>query len=173
MNMRFIFGSAILVALLLCAAGCTQPAQPVATPAPTAVPTTLPPATTAAPVVTTLPTPGPTQTLPPNWGVAVDVASNSNAIDPQIVATFNGGKGLNLIPLIEVTVTRASDGAVVTERMTQPLFVGKTVSIKSSPKPDAAAEAWGLKDRAEVWVTTPQGERVKIFDAYIPFRSYN
>ncbi len=162
----------MLVVLLLCAAGCTQPAQPVATPAPTAVPTSLPP-TTSVPVVTTLSTPGPTQMLPDAWGVTVDVASNSEAIDPQIIATFRGGKGLNVIPLIEVTVTRASDGKVVTERMTQPLFVGKTVSIKSSPKPDAAAEAWGLKDRAEVWVTTPQGERVKIFDAYVPFRSYN
>jgi len=172
MNMRLIFGSAILVVLLLFSAGCTQPAQPVATPAPTAVPTTLPP-TTIVPVATSVSTPGPTQTLPSNWGVDIQVASNNEAIDPQIVATFRGGKGLNVIPLIEVTVTRASDGAVVTERMTQPLFIGKTVSIKSSPKPDAASEAWGLKDRAEVWVTTPQGERVKIFDAYIPFRSYN
>ena len=171
MNMRLIFGSAIVMVLLLFASGCTQPAaQPVATAAPTAVPTTLPP--TAAPVVTTLSTPGPVQTLPSVWSIDVQVRSNGEAIDPQIVMTFQGGKGLNLIPEIDMQVTRA-DGTVDTAKMTQPLFVGKTVSLKGSGKPDAAAEAWGTKDRAEVWAITPQGDRVKIYDAYVPFRSYN
>jgi len=157
--------------LLLFASGCTQPAaQPVATAAPTAVPTTLPP--TAAPVVTTLSTPGPVQTLPSVWSIDVQVRSNGEAIDPQIVMTFQGGKGQNLIPEIDMQVTR-SDGTVETAKMTQPLFVGKTVSLKGSGKPDAAAEAWGTKDRAEVWAITPQGDRVKIYDAYVPFRSYN
>ena len=169
--MRLIFGSAIVMVLLLFASGCTQPAaQPVATAAPTAVPTTLPP--TAAPVVTTLSTPGPVQTLPSVWSIDVQVRSNGEAIDPQIVMTFQGGKGLNLIPEIDMQVTRA-DGTVETAKMTQPLFVGKTVSLKGSGKPDAAAEAWGTKDRAEVWAITPQGDRVKIYDAYVPFRSYN
>ncbi len=162
MNIRLIFGSAILVALLLCAAGCTQPAQPVATPAPTAVPTTLPP-TTIPPVSTTVSTPGPTQTLPSIWAIDVQVASNGESIDPQIITTFRGGKGLNVIPEIDITVTR-SDGVVETGKMTQPLFVGKTVSLPGTTS---------NKDRAEVWAVSPQGDRVKIFDAYIPFRSYN
>ena len=171
MNMRLIFGSAIVMVLLLFASGCTQPAQPVATPTPTAVPTTLPP-TTAVPVVTTLSTPGPVQTLPPVWSIDVQVNSNGNAIDPQVIMTFQGGKGQNLITEIDMQVTRA-DGSIDTAKMTQPLFVGKTVSLKGSGKPDAAAEAWGTKDRAEVWVYTPQGDKIKIYDAYVPFRSYN
>jgi len=28
-------------------------------------------------------------------------------------------------------------------------------------------------DRAEVWATDPQGTQVKIFDDYVPFRTYN
>ena len=171
MNMRLIFGSAIVMVFLLFASGCTQPAaQPVATPTPTAVPTTLPP--TAAPVVTTLSTPGPVQTLPSVWSIDVQVNSNGNAIDPQVVMTFQGGKGQSLIPEIDMQVTRA-DGTIDAAKMTQPFFVGKTVSLKGSGKPDAAAEAWGTKDRAEVWAITPQGDRVKIYDAYVPFRSYN
>ena len=172
MNIKLIFGSVIFVMLLLFAAGCTQPAKPVVTPVPTEIPTTLPLTTIPSPTAPQVSTPGPTQKLPDVWGVDVQVASNGEAINPQIIATFRGGKGMNVIPLIEIQVTRA-DGVVETERMTQPLFVGKEVSLKSTYKPDAAAEAWGLKDRAEVWATTPQGDRVKIFDAYIPFRTYN
>ncbi|MCX6689404.1 MAG: hypothetical protein NTZ39_06925 [Methanoregula sp.] len=173
--MRLIFGSVLFVALLLFAAGCTQPAaQTAATPAPTAIPTTLS-QTTVPPVTTTVvnsQTPGPTQTLQAIWGVDVQVNSNGEAINPQIIATFQGGKGLNVIPLIEVIVTR-SDGTVESARMTQPLFIGKTVSLTGTYKSGASAEAWGTKDRAEVWVTTPQGDRIKTFDAYVPFRSYN
>ena len=162
MNMRLIIGSVIFVALLLFAAGCTQPAQPAVTPAPTEVPTTLPP--TTIPLTTTVAslTPGPTQSLPDIWGVEVQVANNGEAIDPQIITTFRGGKGMNVILLIEIQITR-SDGIVENGLMKQPLFVGKTVSLAGTTKNN---------DRAEIWATTPQGERVKIYDAYIPFRQY-
>jgi len=160
--MRLIFGSVIFVVLLLFAAGCTQPAQPAATPAPTEVSTTLPP-TTIPPTATQVSTPGPTQKLPDIWSIDVQVASNGEAINPQIITTFRGGKGQNVIPLIEIQVTR-SDGIVENGKMTQPLVIGQEVRLAGTAKNN---------DRAEVWATTPQGERVKIFDAYIPFRSYN
>ena len=54
----------------------------------------------------------------------MQVASNSETIDPQIIATYRGGKGQNLIVGIDVRVTR-SDGVVEDARMTQPLYVGK------------------------------------------------
>jgi hypothetical protein len=92
----------------------------------------------------------------------VQVASNSETIDPQIIATYRGGKGQNLIVGIDVRVTR-SDGVVEDARMTQPLYVGKTVSLPGTRE---------NKDRAEVWVLTPQGDRIKVFDAYVPFRQY-
>ncbi len=161
--MKLIYGGIICLVLLLVVAGCTQPAAPAATPAPTAVETTVPPtvATTATQVQSS--TPGPTQTLPTVWGIDVQVASNGEAIDPQVIMTFRGGKGMNAISEIDITLTR-SDGIVETGQMTQPLYVGKTVSLAGTA---------GNNDRAEVWAVTPQGDRVKIFDAYIPFRSYH
>ena len=121
------------------------------------------PTPTPTPTPTVMPTPEPTQVLPDIWSIDIQVASNGEVINPQIITTFLGGKGMNVIPLIEIQVTRA-DGVVETGRMTQPLFVGKEVSLKSTTTNN---------DRAEVWATTPQGDRVKIFDAYIPFRSYD
>jgi ABC-type glycerol-3-phosphate transport system substrate-binding protein len=165
MNTRWAFSLLFVLVLLLAAAGCTQPAAPPVTPVPTAVETTEIP--TPAPVTTTLVslTPGPTQTLPDMWSLEIQVASNGEAIDPQIITTVAGGKGLNAILQIDVKVTR-SDGVVETGVITKPLTKGKSVAVRSTTAP-------GYKDRAEVWATNPQGEKVKIFDAYVPFRSYN
>jgi hypothetical protein len=44
------------------------------------------------------------------------------------------------------------------------LAVGQTLELPGTTSNE---------DRAEVWAWTPQGDRVKIYDAYIPFRSYN
>ena len=166
--MKFVFGGIAFLVLLLVVAGCTQSSTTttVATTVPTAeetteIPTTV--ETTAAAVATTMETPGPTQTLQSTWAVDVQVQSNGKSIDPQIVATFRGGKGMNVIPKIEVIVTH-EDGTVVSDSFTQPLYIGKTVSLQSTT---------GNKNRAEVWITTPQGDRVKTYDAYVPFRSYN
>lgn len=164
MKKLLTFVSVLFVCLVLTlAAGCSQPASvPQATPAPTAEETAI--ATSAAtPVPTTVSlTPGPTETLPSAWAIDVQVESNSQTIDPQIIATFRGGKGQNLISGIDVIVTR-SDGVVEEALMTQPFTVGKSVSLPGTTQ---------NKDRAEVWAITPQGDRVKIFDAYIPFRQY-
>jgi len=163
MKKMLAFSSVLILCVILSlAAGCSQPAAPTATPAPTTIETTI--ATTApTPVPTTLSTtPGPTQTLPGAWVIDVQVASNSETIDPQIIATFRGGKGQNLIPEIDVRVTR-SDGVVENAKMTQPLYVGKSVSLPGTRQNN---------DRAEVWAITPQGDQVKIFDAYVPFRQY-
>ena len=163
--MKFIFGGIAFLMLLLLVAGCTQPAAQQATPAPTTEPTTEVPVTTATAVPTTFvpATPGPTETLQSNWVVSVQVQSNGQAINPQVIYTFNGGMGMNLIPEIDVMLTR-SDGTVEIGNMTQPLSVGQTVSLPGTT---------GNNDRAEVWVVTPQGDRVKIVDKYVPFRTYS
>jgi ABC-type transport system substrate-binding protein len=167
MNMKVIFGGIALLVLLLIVAGCTQSATQQTTPAPTAAPTTEVPVTTAAAtaVLTTFVpvTPGPTETLPSAQAVDVQVASNGESINPQVILTFRGGKGMNVIPEIDITLTR-SDGTVESDKMVQPLYIGKTVSLAGST---------GNKDRAEVWVYTTQGDKVKIIDQYVPFRSYN
>jgi hypothetical protein len=167
MNTRWVFPLFFVLVLLLLAAGCTQqPAAPVATPAPTAVETVA--TATPAPVTTTASaslTPGPTQTLPDAWSTEIQVASNGEAVDPLITVTYMGGKGLNAILQIDVKVTR-SDGVVETGSITKPFQKGKSVSLRSTTKP-------GYVDRTEVWVYTPQNDKVKIYDAYVPFRSYN
>ncbi|MDO9550815.1 MAG: hypothetical protein Q7J03_07560 [Methanoregula sp.] len=165
MNTKWVFSLFVVLVLLLVAAGCTQPAAPVATPAPTAVETME--VATPAPVATTAAssTPGPVETLIDAWGIDVQVASNGEAVDPQITVTCTGGKGLNVITQIDVQVTR-SDGVVETASITRPLYKGKSVSLRSTTKP-------GYVDRTEVWAYTPQGDKVKIFDDYVPFRTYN
>jgi len=165
MNTRWVFSLFVVLVLLLVAAGCTQPATPVATPVPTAVETMA--TATPAPVTTTAAstTPGPVETLPEVWSIEVQVASNGEAVDPLITVSCMGGKGLNVVPQLDVKVTR-SDGVVETASITRPLYKGKSVSLRSTTKP-------GYVDRTEVWAYTPQGDKVKIYDAYVPFRTYN
>lgn len=165
MNTRWVFPLLFVLTLLLVSAGCNQTAAPPATPAPTAVETIA--TATPAPVTTTAAstTPGPVQTLPDAWGIEVQVASNGEAIDPQITVTCVGGKGLNVIQGIDVKVTR-SDGVVETGSIAKPLYKGKAVSLRGTTAP-------GYVDRTEVWAINPQGDKVKIYDAYVPFRTYN
>jgi len=154
-------GFCLVLALV---AGCSQPAAPAATSAPTAVVTT---EATSAPASAPTSssdsiTPGPTQTLPAIWSIEMQVQNNGEAINPMIITTFNGGKGMNVIPEIDVRVTR-SDGVVENDRMVQPLYKGKEIDL---------AGTTANKDRVEIWVITPNSEKVKIYDQYVPFRAY-
>lgn len=162
----------LMLALGLCmglalVAGCSQPAAaPVATTAPETIAET--PLATEVPTVEATTeavslTPGPTQTLSEIWSIEVQVSSNGEAINPTITTSLRGGKGMNVVPEIDVKITR-SDGVVEEDRMVQPLYVGKSISLAGTTK---------NTDRAEVWVVTPNSEKVKIYDAYVPFRSYN
>jgi len=164
MNTRWVFSLFLVLVLLLLAAGCTQSATPPATPAPTAVETM---ATAAPNPVTTnlaLSKPGPTQTLPSMWTLDVEVASNGFSPDPKIVTTIRGGRGLGFIQQIDVKVTRP-DGQVETGVIPKGFKIGDSVSVTSTNAP-------GRVNRAEVWATTPQGDKVKIFDDYVPFRQF-
>ena len=154
-------GFCLVLALV---AGCSQPATPAATPAPTTVATTeATVAPTSAPTTSSDSlTPGGVETLPEIWSIEVQVGGNGEAIDPQIITTLRGGKGMNVIPEIDVKVTR-SDGVVETDRMVQPLSVGKSITLAGTTQ---------NKDRAEVWAITPNGDKVKIFDNYVSFRSF-
>ena len=154
----------VLCTVLVLAAGCTQPATPPATSTPTPTTTTAAATPTASQTATSS-TPGPTQTLPPSWNIEVQVQSNGLSYDPQIIVSCQGGMGLNAIQQIDVTVT-GSNGVVVTGVMKKPLYKGQEISLRSTNAPGDKT------DRAEVWATTPQGDKVKIFDAYVPFRTY-
>jgi hypothetical protein len=166
MNKKLVIASAcILCIVFVLAAGCTQTETPPVTPTPTSVETTIPPTATPTPTTVSL-TPGPTQTLPEIWNIEVQVYGNGESIDPQIITAIRGGKGLNFILQVDVRITRA-DGIVETgtiERHTT-YRVGDSISLPVTSQ-------MGNVNRVEVWATTPQGERVKIYDAFVPFRQY-
>jgi hypothetical protein len=162
-----VIGILILCMALAFVAGCSQPEKPVATPVPTEIPTV---ESTGAPThapTTVSSTPGPTQTLPDQWSLDVQVAGNGEAIDPQIVTTIRGGKGLNFILKVDVKVTRA-DGKVETGSIPRDgkYKVGDSVSLPVTSQ-------MGKVNRVEVVATDPQGNQVKIFDDFVPFRTYN
>jgi hypothetical protein len=96
------------------------------------------------------------------WSLEVQVQSNGEAINPQIITAIRGGKGLNFILQVDVKVTR-SDGIVETGIIPKPLKVGDSVSLAGTTE---------YIDRAEVWATDPQGNKVKIFDDNVCFRCY-
>jgi hypothetical protein len=162
MNARSVFSGFLILLLLLITAGCTQ-ITPPATPTPTAVVTLATVVPTPVPTTPLSLTPGPTQTLPEIWGLEVQVYSNGEAINPLIIVTNRGGKGLNFINELDVRITR-SDGVVEEDKMVKPMYVGKTLEMKGTTQ---------TNDRAEVWAITPEGNRVKIVDKYVCFRCYN
>ena len=163
MNTRSVFGVFLVLLFLLITAGCTQPTPP-ATPAPTAVETMTTEVPTAIPTTLSL-TPGPTQTLPDVWSLEVQAQGNGEAINPLIIVSCQGGKGLNFIQQIDVQVTRP-DGIVEKGTITKPLYKGKEISLPITSQ-------MGNVNRVEIWATTPEGNQVKIFDKYVPFRTYN
>ena len=155
----------VLCSIFVLAAGCTQTGTPPVTPTPT-VETTVPPTPTPSPTTVSL-TPGPTQTLREIWNLEVQVYGNGESINPQIITVIRGGKGLNAILQVDVKVTRA-DGKVETGTITRQTTyrVGDSISLPVTSQ-------MGNVNRVEVWATDPLGERIKIFDDYVPFRTYN
>jgi hypothetical protein len=153
----------LVLLLMLITAGCMQTTPP-ATPTPTAVQTIATEVPTAVPTTLSM-TPGPTQTLPEVWGLEVQAYGNGEAINPRIIVSCQGGKGLNFIQQIDVKVSRP-DGVVVTDVISKPLYKGKEVSLPITSQ-------MGNVNRVEIWATTPQSDKVKIFDDYVPFRTYN
>jgi hypothetical protein len=164
MNARSVISVFLVLLFLLVTAGCTQTTPP-STPIPTAVETIATEVPTPVPTTPLSLTPGPTQTLPEVWALEVQVYGNGEAINPQIIVSCQGGKGLNFIQQIDVKVTRP-DGIVVTDSISKPLSKGKEVSLPITSQ-------MGNVNRVEIWATTPQGDKVKIFDDYVPFRTYN
>jgi hypothetical protein len=162
MNSRSVISLFLVLIFLLIAEGCTQATLPVK-PTPT-VQTIVTKAPASVPTTLSL-TPGPTQTLPEVWALEVQAYGNGEAINPQIIVSCQGGKGLNFIQQIDINVTRP-DGVVVTDVISKPLYKGKEVSLPITSQ-------MGNVNRVEIWATTPQGDKVKIFDDYVPFRTYN
>lgn len=148
--------------IVVLAAGCSQaPVQTPVTVTTTATVTVPTPQVTTAPtkiVVTTL-TPGVVQTLPEEYAVEVQVASNGNSVDPKIITTFRGGRGINFVTLVEV-VNNRGDGISETAIRSHP-NVGDTIELASSG---------GDNDRISVYVTISNGQRFLIFDQAVALK---
>lgn len=149
--------------LLVLGAGCTQPSTGPATQVQTPVPTTAQQTATttvATPVAT--PTLGYIQgPLPAQYMVDVQVDRNTVAITPTIIATYRGGKGTNFVYSMDVTVTR-SDGQVISKSLERPQ-VNSNLEIEGTRG----------TDRVEVFINLVNGERYRIYDQSLPFRTYN
>jgi len=149
--------------ILLLSAGCTQapalpPATTTATGPDTGVPTTQ---STAIPtkVMVTTSTPGVVQTLPEEYAVEVQVASNGVSVDPKMIATFRGGRGINFVTQVEVVNIRG-DGITENAVKSHP-NVGDTIELTSSG---------GDNDRISIYVTISNGQRYLIFDRVVSFK---
>jgi len=133
--------------IFLLVAGCTQAPQET-TPVTTATTTS----TTA--ILTT----EPTDVMPSEQNILVEVSRGTLSFDPLIKAEFRGGSGIILLSAIDVKVTRP-DGSVGSARMTEP-DIGEYVEVSGSTG----------KDRVEVTVYLKNGKSYKIYDEILEFR---
>ena len=159
-----IAGALLVVAAFLLLAGCTEsPPAPPATPAPTTVPTTeqvFTPVPTAAPPG--MGTPGPTQTLPPQYSLTFQVTPNGRTTNPLTYVALNGGNGMNFVSEIDIILTEP-DGTRHTETWTQPLLMGQNVGFPCNI----------TRNRVEIWTVAPPVGKIKVYDEIVPFMSLN
>jgi len=162
MTTKTVLLSLIFLCSFLLIAGCTQTeskAPPtVATTSKTPVPTTSPASVTVVNTVVTE-TPEVLQTLPDTYAVEVQVASNGVSVDPKIIVTFRGGRGINFVTQVESVITRP-DGTTGTEIMNRPK-VSDYVELKSSG---------GDNDRVRVYITISNGQKFLVYDQVVPFK---
>ena len=160
MNFWTVLISALVLAVLLVAAGCFEPEPPVITPAPTTVPTIMP-ATPPTPVPTTKAStlPGPTDTLPPQWPLSFTV-EKAGMYSTTIITHFDGGKGLMYVTRMDVRVTHP-DGTVLTDGIVKPRM-GDTVEIAGTSG----------TDRVEVIVAMASGETYKVIDRQVAYKPH-
>jgi len=163
MKIKAIIAIIFTLSVVLIVAGCTQAPQQTqaATVTPT-IPATVPAtpvSTSPVKVAVTTSTPGIVQTLPEEYAVEVQVASNGVSVDPKMITTFRGGRGINFITLVEVVNTRG-DGITENAVKSHP-NVGDTIELTSSG---------GDNDRISVYVTVSNGQRYLIFDQVVSFK---
>jgi archaellum component FlaF (FlaF/FlaG flagellin family) len=104
-----------------------------------------------------VPTPGPTQTLPPGQDITIQV-NQKDPIYATITVVFAGGEGQIAVSGILVQVTRP-DGSVTTEHLLP--VKGNEVTFQGSRE----------TDRVEAWVTLNTGKTYKTVDILLPFRT--
>jgi len=162
MKSTALFLLPVFILLVFVSAGCLSGSEPITTTAGTPLPTQIPetPPPTAEPIAVSL-APGPTQTLPPQYYVEVQVEKQNQAGVPTITVTFRGGTGMAFTEQVNIQVTR-SDGVVETATMYKPK-VGDERNLKGTAN----------DDRVEVSVLVATGDSYTIYDALVPYQSIN
>ncbi len=163
MKIKAITGILFILAILVMVAGCTQapsqaPVSTTATTPGTPVRTVMPTNVSTLVIVPTI-TPGVVQTLPEAYAVEVQVASNGISVDPKIITTFRGGRGINFVTQVEVINTRG-DGKTESAIKNHP-NIGDTIELSSSG---------GDNDRISVYLTISNGQRYLIFDQVVSLK---
>ncbi len=105
----------------------------------------------------------PTDVLPPQNLVTVDVSEKDYL--GIITVTFQGGMGMNSIKKVDIKLTRA-DGS--TQIATVGTRKGDEVELQGTR---GSGSERGPLDRVEVWVTTNQVQTYKIVDVLREYRS--
>lgn len=141
-----------LLCIFLALAGCTGTQNPPAGPQAT-VPagTQTAPATSAGADLVVSPTDSIIEANRVNVNVEKDYLGN-------VIVTFQGGSGLQLVNRIDVTLNRA-DGLV------------KTADVGIRVDDTATLEGTKNTDRVMVYVTMKDGKRYKIVDTLVPYRA--
>ena len=105
----------------------------------------------------TIPSPGPTVTMPPGQSVIIQVNEKDTSY-ATIPIVFAGGEGQMATKDILVRVTR-SDGEVIIEHL--PPEKGAELIVQGTREPD----------RIEVYVTLNTGVTYKVIDQLLPYRT--
>ena len=153
MQQKFSISGFVLLCILLVLAGCTgtpsSPAAPPATTIPVVAPTA--PVTSAGPDLVPSPTDSIIEANKVNVNVEKDYLGN-------VIVTFQGGSGLQLVNTIDVTLNR-SDGQV------------KTAAVGIRLDDTATLEGTKDTDRVIVYVTMKDGKRYKIIDSLLAYKA--
>ena len=158
MHYKLTISGLILLCMLLALAGCTGTQNSASTPAPTTSAVAAP-SSVAVPssVVTTGGdlVPSPTDSIIAANKVNVNVEKDYLG---NVIVTFQGGSGLQLVNKIDATLNRA-DGKV------------KTTDVGISVDDTATLEGTKNTDRVIVYVSMKDGKRYKIVDSLMPYKA--
>jgi PBP1b-binding outer membrane lipoprotein LpoB len=150
--MKAFLSLMILCIALILVAGCTNP---IVTP-PTTTPRT--PTPTTSPVTMPDLQPQPTDIVPPNQQVAIQITKNTVATDPWVSVLFAGGSGQSYITVMNATIIR-SDGIIETKSVSYP--AGNTnIFLNGTTR----------TDRVIVNVSYTDGNTYTVKDELVPFK---
>jgi len=152
MQQKITVSGLVLLCILLALAGCTGTQNTPVTPVPTTSAVAGPSAVVTAGVDLV---PSPTDVVIDANKVNVNVEKDYLG---NIIVTFQGGSGLQMVNKIDVTLNRA-DGQVKTADVG--IRVDDTVTLEGTKN----------TDRVMVYVTMKDGKRYKIIDTLSPYKA--